>query len=289
MTKEQKISLKKNNSCMQVLKTLQTLLQGDYTMHELIKILNKNEPYEIFNNSVISKYINTCRYIGIDIPKIHNKYYVASMPFGLELSNLDTDLLQMLQTIIKKDMATKYSIIFDNFIAKLNRYSNKKITRIEKDEFIMSFELFERAVSGKRKVKLLFKNRDILECIPLNIVDLDGKTFFKIFDKKIRMIDITRLSGVELLDKKFIEPFGGDQVTIFNLSGALAKRYEARENETIEQNNDGTITITNRNENKDILLSRLMRYQDSCEILKPKVYREDFKQLIDDTLKNYGI
>ena len=106
MTKIQKISLKKNLSCMQVLKTLQTLLQGDYTMQELIKLLNKNEPYEIFNNSVIPKYLNTCRYIGIDIPKIHNKYYVASMPFGLELSTSDIDVLQIIQTIIKKDMTS---------------------------------------------------------------------------------------------------------------------------------------------------------------------------------------
>ena len=95
-----KLSNKKNISSMQVLKTLQVLLQGNYTMQELVSILNENENEPLFNNSVISKYINTCRYCGIDIPKIHNKYFVASMPFGLELDVKDTDLLERLQNII---------------------------------------------------------------------------------------------------------------------------------------------------------------------------------------------
>ena len=38
-----KLSNKKNISSMQVLKTLQVLLQGNYTMQELVSILNENE------------------------------------------------------------------------------------------------------------------------------------------------------------------------------------------------------------------------------------------------------
>ena len=59
-----KESLKKNLSSMQVLKTLQVLLEGNFTMQELIKKLNQNEETPVFNNSVISKYINTCRFCG---------------------------------------------------------------------------------------------------------------------------------------------------------------------------------------------------------------------------------
>ena len=76
-----KLSQKKNLSSMQVIKTLQILLQGDYTMNELIEQLNANESEPIFNNSVVSKYINTCRYCGIEIPKIHNKYFVTYSKF----------------------------------------------------------------------------------------------------------------------------------------------------------------------------------------------------------------
>lgn len=285
-----KVSQKKNISSLQVLKTLQILLDGNYSMKDLIKILNKNEPNEIFNNSVISKYINTCRYVGINIPKINNKYYVASLPFGLDLSDIDFKLLRNFQFIIQKNMASKNLSIFNKFSEKISRYSNKEIVRVEKEIFSIPLELFERAVSKKRKIKLIFKNRSELECIPVNITQKDNKTFFNVYKKnKVRNIESSRLCGIRLLEDNFIDPFDGNQITVYILKGDLAKRYEARDNETIQQNNDGTITVTNKNENKDLLLSRILRYQDLCEIIQPKAYREELKQIINDTLNNYGV
>ena len=283
-----KISLKRNISSIQVLKTFLTLLEGNYSMNELIKILNKSTPKENFNNSVISKYINTCRYIGIKIHKINNKYYVASIPFGLDLSVVDIDFLKNIQNIIKRDMTAKNLFTFNNFLEKISRYSNKQIAKIDKEEYSLSFELFERAVAKKRKVKLIFKNRDELECIPLSITQYGKKSFFNVYNKRIRNIDTSRLSGIKFSDVSYIDPIDGNQVAVFNLKGPLAKRYEARDNETINHNNDGTITVTNKNENKDLLLSRLLRYQDLCEIIQPKIYREELKHIIECTLNNYG-
>jgi hypothetical protein len=284
-----KMSQKINLSSIQVLKTFGVLLRGNYAMNELIKLLNKDEEAPVFNNSTISKYINTCRYIGIDIPKINNKYYVAGLPFGLKLSSSDADMVEMLQATVKNDSTSTNANLFDKFLAKLNAYSDKNIARVEKKIFKTSFELFERAIARKRKIRLFFKNQTILEGIPVEIKENKDKTFFHVFNKRLRIIDSSRLSGVEITDSKYNETFNGEQVTIYVLKGALAKRYEPRENESLEANNDGTVTVTNRNENKDILFSRLLRYEDSCEIIKPKVYREEFKQLIQNTLKNYGV
>ena len=65
-------SQKINNSSKNVIKTLFTLMQGDYSMKELIDLLNSREPAPVFNNSVISKYINTCRFCDFDIPSPGN-------------------------------------------------------------------------------------------------------------------------------------------------------------------------------------------------------------------------
>ena len=192
-----KLSVKKNLSSMQVLKTLQVLLQGNFSMSELVERLNRNETEPVFNNSVISKYINTCRFCGIDIPKIHNKYFVASMPFGLELTNSDINLLENLQNIIKTEMSARYNKIFDKFVEKLNRYSNKKIARVEKDGSKAFVEYFEDAVFEKRKIKLMFKNRAEMVCVPLKIAENNGKMFFNVFYKnKERMISMSRVSGI---------------------------------------------------------------------------------------------
>ena len=168
-------------------------------------------------------------------------------------------------------------------------FSYNQNTSLEKEVFSMSLELFERAVEKKKKVKLIFKNRDELECIPINVTQKNDKTYFNVYKKRTRNIESSRLSGVEVLDETFIDPFDGNQVAVFILKGALAKRYEARDNETININNDGTITVTNKNENKDLLLSRILRYEDLCEIIHPKAYREELKQIIIDTLNNYGV
>ena len=286
MTKD---SLKKNMSSMQVMKTLQVLLQGNFTMQELIKRLNANENTPVFNNSVISKYINTCRYCGIDIPKIHNKYFIASMPFGLELTIGDITLLENLQNLIKEKMTSKSLKIFDNFVEKLNRYSNKKIARVEKNSYKLTLELFDNAVLEKRKINLMFKNKTIMECIPIKIIESKGKTLFNVYyNDKEKTVDSDRVSGIEVLTQKFIQNFKEPSV-VFLLKGELACRYTLRENEhTVPTDVPGCIAVSNCGENKDILLSRLLRYDDKCELLTPKSYREEMKQLLEDTLKNYG-
>lgn len=284
-----KLSQKKNLSSMQVIKTLQVLLEGNFTMSELIEKLNQNEKEPVFNNSVISKYINTCRFCGIEIPKIHNKYFVTSMPFGLELTNIDINLLESMQNLVKNEMTKKYNKLFNSFIEKLNRYSNKKIARVEKATYQLTSELFENAVADRRKIQLLFKNRVIMECIPIKITEVKGKTYFNVFYKnRERMIDSARVSGLEVMKQKFLQNFN-DESVIFLIRDDLAARYDLRENEQYTKTDRiGWKAISNRGENKEVLLSRLLRYDDKCEIISPKTYRDEMKQILDGALSNYG-
>lgn len=284
-----KLSQKKNLSSMQVIKTLQVLLEGNFTMSELIEKLNQNEEEPVFNNSVISKYINTCRFCGIEIPKIHNKYFVTSMPFGLELTNIDINLLESMQNLVKNEMTKKYNKLFNSFIEKLNRYSNKKIARVEKATYQLTSELFENAVADRRKIQLLFKNRVIMECIPIKITEVKGKTYFNVFYKnRERMIDSARVSGLEVMKQKFLQNFN-DESVIFLIRDDLAARYDLRENEQYTKTDRiGWKAISNCGENKEVLLSRLLRYDDKCEIISPKTYRDEMKQILDSALSNYG-
>ncbi len=278
-----------NVSSLQVMKTLQLLLQGNFTMRELVEKLNENEQEAIFNNNVVSKYINTCRFCGIEIPKIQNKYFVTSVPFGLELNVGDITLLENLQNIIKTEMASRYHKLYDSFIEKLNRYSNKKIARVEKSSYKLSAELFENAILERRKIRLMLKNKTLIDCIPLNVTENKGKIFFNVYYKnKEKAFDSDRVSGIEVLPQQFIRNFIDPSVT-FILKGDLAKRYELKENEQYtETDRVGCVAVTNRGECKEILLARLLRYDDKCEIISPQSYREEMRQILDDTLKNYG-
>ena len=106
---------------------------------------------------------------------------------------------------------------------------------------------------------------------------------------RIRMIDTGRLSGIKVSDKTFLG-YDRKKTVVFKLKDKLAKRYELRPEETLVSSNaDGSITVSNECCNLEMLLLRLMRYDNLCEICKPAEAREQIKILVDDTLKNYGI
>lgn len=283
-------AVKRNISGMQVIKTLQLLIEDNYTMSELTKKLNENEKTPIFNNSVVSKYINTCRYMGIDIPKIHNKYFVAKLPFGLDLSIKDIELLENLQKIAAEKLSSKPKKLFNIFIGRLNKYSNKDITKVEKKTVDATYDLFDKAIQEKRRIMLMFRAKALLECIPVDIVEYKGKQCFKVIHKgKERHISIERISGMELLGKIFSTEEHSGQRVEYILTGELAQRYTLRDHEELLKSElPDYIKIANKGEDKFELFSRLLRYDKDCEIIKPQSYRDEMKVLLDNMLANYG-
>ena len=290
MTKKE-VAVKRNISSMQVIKTLQLLLEDNYTMSELVERLNKDEKEPVFNNSVVSKYINTCRYIGIDIPKIHNRYYVAQLPFGMNISTSELELLEKLQYVASESL-TKNSIIhFTNFMSRVNKFSNKQIARVEKKTFKTICELFEKAIVEKRKIVLMFRAKALLECVPLKISENKNQVYFHVtYNGKDRAISADRISGLHILDKSFVSYQETESAVVYKLTGELAQRYELREHEQISNYNlPDYIVIKNSNEKKEELISRLLRYDSCCEVLYPFAFREKFKNNVNNILKNYEV
>jgi predicted DNA-binding transcriptional regulator YafY len=187
-------------------------------------------------------------------------------------------------------MSNRASKTFMKFLDKLNRFSNKHVIRIEENTKNLTREIFEKAIQNENKVRLIFKVKSAEECIPLGITEHKGRTFFNVFmNGKERMIGMDRISCFEVLKEKF-KPLDTNTTVIFKLKSSLAEKYQIRENETVlADNRPDNIVIANRGENKEILLSRLLRYQDLCEIEHPKSYRNDMKEIIDNTLANYGV
>lgn len=284
--------VKKNISGLQVIKTLQLLLEDNYTMSELTEKLNKNEKESIFNNSVVSKYINTCRYCGFDIPKIHNRYFLAKLPFGLDLYSRDYELLNILQDVANKRLSGKSNNLFNSFIRRLNKYSNRDIIRVEKKTFELTCEKFDKAIQEKRKIMLMFKAKALLECIPLSIEEYKGKLCFKVlYNDKTRFVAMDRISGLEILGKIFtpLDEQELGETVIFEIKGDLISRYTMREHEQeIARNLPESITVSNTGEDKDKLLARLLRYDNLCEIKSPQSYREEMKAMLEKMLSNYG-
>ena len=203
------------------------------------------------------------------------------------MSEKDVDLLENLQEIAKKILPTKSNRLFDKFITKLSRYSNKYITRYEVKNIDFIIEAFYKAIRQKRKILLFFKTKTSMECIPINIIEKNGNKIFRVFDGlSERQISVERILNLEITGKNFKKE---EQVVTYKLYGALASRYTLREHEEIEVNNlPDHIVIVNKGEDKEELFSRLLRYDSLCEIIKPEIYREEMKTIIKEMLSNYG-
>lgn len=284
------LAVKRNMSSIQVLKTLKVLLEGNYTMEELVNKLNAGEKDVVFNNSTVSKYINTCRFMNIKIPKIQNKYIVASIPFGLEISSKDIDLINLLQRTAKKFFTKTVEKKFEDFIEKLSRYSNRQIYRISVGNETEIRDKFENAIQDCRKIRLLFRSKEIVECIPSDMITVKGKSYFKVIEiGKEKLYALDRITGLEILNKKYLPINEENNAVVFKLKGNLAKRYQMRENEKEIERNENSITISNIGESRELLYSRLLRYDSLCEIIEPLICREDMIKIIKQTLSNYGV
>lgn len=281
------VASKKNISSTQVLKTLQLLLEDNYTMSELVEKLNKNEPEPVFNNSVVSKYINTCRYCGFDIHKIHNRYFVSSVPFGMSLISDDIDLIEKMQEVAKNIFSSKVLGKFNAIISNISKYSNKQLVRVEQKTAEITKELFQKAIDENRYVSVFFKVKAVRLCRPISIVMEKNRPCFNvIYNGKMRTIPISRVTGIIVQDSKFLTSEVETQL-VYRIYEPLASRYDLKENEEMTEKNNNYIVISNKGEPKDVLYSRLLRYDSLCEIITDN-YRKEMKKIIADTLANYG-
>ena len=284
------LAVKKNLSSIQVLKTFMVLLEGDYTMAELVEKLNAKENKPVFNNSVVSKYINTCRYLGIEVPKINNRYFLSKLPFGLKFSDRELDLICNMQKIAEESLSVLSKKRLFSFTDKLSRYSSKNIIRVGADVENEVRKNFELAIRGKRQIRLMYRTKEILDCIPVDIINCKGKFYFVVkTSKEQKQIALDRITGLEILDKKFSDNNDEESIVIFRLKGGLAKRYTKRDNEEILEKTEDCIVVSNRGEERKELYSRLLRYDSLCEILQPVVCREEMKKLIAEMLSKYGV
>ena len=281
-------AVKKNQASLHVLKTLKVLMEDNYTMSEIVDKLNSQENGVVFNNSVVSKYINTCRFCGIEIEKFCNKYYVVNMPFGLNLEDKDLDIIHILQKTAETYFSAKLSNSFQKIFAKINKITNKHITKVDKKEKSKSILDFEQAIEANRKINLITAIDCFSDLIPLGIVYNGNRVFFNISnDNNERLISIDKVVAIEVLNTRFTSK-KTETTVLFKLTGGLAKRYTPRENETVEISSESNaILVANKGEHKEILFARLLRYDSCCEIISPKSYREEMRQLLKNMLSNY--
>ena len=77
---------------------------------------------------------------------------------------------------------------------------------------------------------------------------------------------------------------------VYQIRNNLAKSYKLKQWESTDGKFDenGWLSIINNDENFDVLIKRLMRYDYDCRIVSPKSVKDRMLAMLDDTLKNYA-
>lgn len=304
-----KISEKYNEACIKVFDMLKLLSKGTAYYSDIIELFNPDENNPTAGAHVIlNKYLNTLKIFGINIYKSKNIYHLQNSFYSLNLDKNDIKMLQLLKTSGLILSNTKQKEQFDNFVhdveMRLTSTSRELLNSTNDSDNLRRSEYFtkyrdliskcEGYCNDNSKLEISFyadSKEYKLICTPKDITFINQNIYLSVFNHLSRQIfdipidKITAIKQMPVLSATREAPM----TVVYKIRNNLAKAYRLREWETTDGkiDEDGWLTIVNNNENFDVLIKRLMRYDVCCQVVSTKNFRERMLSTIDETLANY--
>ncbi|MEI7473540.1 MAG: hypothetical protein WCK67_02070 [bacterium] len=288
-------------------------------IHELEKDINIGK---YISKEVIIKYIGTLRLADIKIQKptkINDYSYTIEKAITLiNLSPSDIKIFATLYFISKKlsqkkiikntesllstllkFLPAEHNEIFKKYLKELSetKYKHEILEKVIPEELTQKIEKLEKFCNedmrslvsyllpnSNKQIELVFEPKYIK--YEKTSIYLAGYNF--ITGEK-QLLDIKNIDDIKQLPVKskynnILSPI------IFKLRGKIAHSYRIYEGEKITEKNgfNSEITVTSYIEDKDLLLKRLLKYGDACEIIYPAYIREEVKNILLKSLANYN-
>lgn len=304
-----KVSEKYNEACIKLFDMLKLLSGGTAHYDKIIEIFNPDESCPNSGAHVIlNKYLNTLKIFGININKSKNIYYLQNSFFSLNLDKNDIQMLQLLKSsgdIISND---KQKELYDNFIKdiemRLTSASREMLHHSNDESNIRLSEYFTKYreiiakcetycfENQKLEVSFSLENKEYkVICNPREITYKNKKAYLSVFNHLSRQIFEVPVDSIISIKQMPVISKGKEiaVTVVYKIRNSLAKSYRLKEWESTDgkTDEDGWLTIVNNNEDFDVLIKRLMRYDYNCKVVSPKNFRERMITTIDDTLSNY--
>lgn len=305
MKKYKKIS----DTSIRVLETLKFLYEKSASIQDIIRHFEKiDSKNRIYTNEVILKYINTLKVFGFRFAKEKDKYVLLNSPNQMSFDDKDLRAIYLVgkfSEILPEDRIKENINKFLQDIEKRFSENTKTLAGSLKRPDLTSFpfdyskytdciKIYEKYCIDGQRLKLKYKNINGIKMTimvePIDIKYLEQKVYFSVYNPvsaQVQDIEINSIISTEQLPIKMNSTTICSSVT-FRLKDRLAKAYKLHEGEELfrlEQNGD--IIILNKREDRALLLRRLMRYGENCELISPNNLKESMKQLIKNTLSFY--
>lgn len=304
-----RVSKKVSETSIRVLETLKILSKGSASIQDIIHHFEKINPNNrIYTNEVILKYINTLKVFGFKFIKEKDKYVLLNTPVQFEFDENDLKAICLVENLSKEFPEEKVKTEIAKFLQELEKmfsdstkvrshnftrvdYKNKEFSN---RKYLDQIKEYEKYCLGGQRLKITYtKNKAETSVMvePCEIKYLNNEVYLSVYNPvsaQIQDINFNLIIKIEQLPLKSNFTNMYSSVT-FLLKDRLAKAYELHESESLLQmKSDGKIVILNRKEDRVLLMKRLMRYGENCEVISPKSLREDMKQMVKSTLSNYN-
>ena len=290
---------------LRILEVLKILLNNNFGKSEIINLLKNNSKFEnVYTNEAFIKYFNTLEIAGLKVNKIKNKYELENALINIELKEDEKKLLLYILNNYRVLHNTSDEDALKSAIIKINKF----LSNFENINLIESFfikqpkftdnikenlvETFNKLLNDNLLVKIKYKNKQnkeeevILEL--KEIIEKNNNIYVIGYCKKQernKRILIDTITLVEQMPQKSTNVSKNTSVT-FEIYGKLASLYKLKPSEKLVDFTESSRTISNTDEDKDVLLKRLLKYGENCKILKPESYQKELLSLTDDILKN---
>lgn len=301
---------KTSDTSIRVLETLKILYKSSVSIQDVINFFEKiDSNNKVYTNEVILKYINTLKVFGFRFIKDKDKYVILNVPCQLNFDKNDLKAIYLIEKFSELLPEERIKAEINNFLQELEkRFSDN--TRflshsIVKPDFInLDFDYskyakqikeYEKYCIEGQRLKIIYNNQNHSEVSimvePNEIKYRGNEVYLSVYNPvsaQIQDINFNSILKIEQLPLKSNTQSLFSSVT-FQLKDTLVKVYKLHEGEKLLQiNPDGSVIILNQREDRVLLLKRLMRYGENCEVISPKNLREEMKKMIKATLSNYS-
>ena len=292
-------------TAQRALEVLLDLMQKNMDVDEILDFLASKQEYSsVYTREAIYKYFNTFKVLGIELEKEKGKYYIRKGASSIPLNQQDILTLNLIENYIEASPQTEFKNNFSHIkelLEKNNVNLSDKIFVLDSENIIKANKKYqkysdlikqlEKYCIDKQKIKMLYKNNQGIT-IEYKIVADE-----LIFDKGFLLLKayctescdiahfiVEQILNVEILPQRFTSSFFV-KTTVFKISGNLVKNYKLKTGETLQEQGEDYMIISNNYQNYDEISRRLFRYGENCEILYPKELRKQMREKIEKSLK----
>lgn len=304
-------SKKQIDCCIKIFALLRLLLEDNATFSQVVSVIaddGANLSDTNIYSVTLNKYLNTLRLFGLNVKKEHGRYHLINPPYKIELDEDEFQAFNILKKCTEQLNDEKTKEELEKFIKSFElRFdeTTQKLAKSLSSQTGADFSFYYEDTAKQEEICAKFCNEDYkVEIIYYGSGHIEKKIIAKAQEllyrrKSIKLqvqdlstmqpktIGLDKIISIKQLPTKTAANTELNSVVVFGLRGRLAKNYTMRSWEYSGGQNGEWSIIINRDEDKNELTKRVLKYGDLCKIISPRDFKNSILGKFEKMLQVY--